>query len=281
MPLETHARVRLIAAYGGTAVAIYDLPAPRLGEGEPYRQALLDLEEGLVLATSTFCGARDRVTGLAVERQANGPVAYVSLWTPSFPVEGQHVPASARILALNAETGAVLDTMPVTGLPRPAVLGGSLLLAPGPGGRRLYHVTAVPATTWGQWTEREYLSNFWMSGEWRVQRLNPATLEPDGQVSLTSAPISLAVTPDGTHAYAVDGRPSTASGTRVLQMDLVHGRATAAAGVPGAGGLAVTGERLYVPDPERSTVWVVDLYRQRVLNAIRVGRAPTAIASAS
>jgi len=65
----------------------------------------------------------------------------------------------------------------------------------------------------------------------------------------------------------------------LLRLDLATGAETLLGRVPGGngGGLVVTGDRIYAPDPERDRVWVGD--RQgRPLRTISAGRYPLSIA---
>ena len=66
----------------------------------------------------------------------------------------------------------------------------------------------------------------------------------------------------------------------VLEVDLAGGgpRPLAAVPGPGLGGLAVSGERVYVPQPDAAVVWAIERRRGTRLEAIPVGRAPIAVA---
>lgn len=62
------------------------------------------------------------------------------------------------------------------------------------------------------------------------------------------------------------------------RIDLATGTIVVLGSTPGPdlGGLAVTADRLYVPDLTRSQVWVADLH-ERPLTTIPAGRVPLAI----
>ena len=292
--LEQGARVRLIAGAGDVAGVVYAPAAQpqastfaaavtRMGraeEGGPCELALIDLRRGAVVAHHPLCGPGDLPTGLALDRSAGGPLAYVALWSASSEdARGQRVPASARIIALRADTGTTITTTPLEGLPRPAVLGGALTLAPGPGGPHLYAVTAYPGTLWGRWSEAEYLVHFWTSGEWRLERFEVGTVEPEARFTLRHAPVWLGVAPDGAAAYALDGRGTTRAGSQLYEIDLASGASNPLLAVPviTSGGLAVTRDRVYVADPDTGTVWVVDRHLRRVERGVPFGRSPSAI----
>ena len=152
-------------------------------------------------------------------------------------------------------------------------------MAPGPDGPRLYAVTAYPGTMWGRWSEQEFLLNYWMSSEWRLTRYDPATVAPEITTTLTHAPVWLGVAPDGAAAYSLDGRGSVASGTQLYEIDLATGASHPLVSVPvtTGGALAVTRDRVYVPDPDKGTVWVVDRHLGRVERGLPFGRSPSAI----
>jgi hypothetical protein len=215
-------------------------------------------------------------TGLALEDTADGPVAYLALWHRATPAGPGFRPAGARIRRLAARTGAPLGETPVDGLPRPPAAGGSLLLAPAPGGARaaLYLVAAFPGSGLATWDAAEYAWQFPLSGRWRLQRLAPDTLDPEADLGLAFAPAGLAVAPDGAQAYAFD-----ALGDALMQLDLATGRSGVLARVPGhrPWGLAVTADRLYAASPPGGEVWVFDRAAGRRLAALRAGHAPVGI----
>jgi DNA-binding beta-propeller fold protein YncE len=67
-----------------------------------------------------------------------------------------------------------------------------------------------------------------------------------------------------------------------MAIDLATGAARRLARVPGlgAGGLVVTNTRIYVPDPERNAVSMVDRRRGRLIGSLPAGAGPGGIALA-
>jgi DNA-binding beta-propeller fold protein YncE len=109
---------------------------------------------------------------------------------------------------------------------------------------------------------------------WLVRGFDPLTLSPTGTLTLPGAAWRVTFAPGGEEAYAL-----AASGATLLRLDLAAGNVTPLAGVPRrAVTLAVTDERVYVPDPFGSEVWALDRDSGRLLQAIPVGRGPTGIA---
>jgi hypothetical protein len=279
----------LLAGNGGDAAAVVYARAPGgAGDrppGAPCGLALLDLRTGAVDAASPVCAPGELPAGLALERTAGGPVAYLALWhraTPAgaAPAGTPFLPAGARIRRLAARIGAPLGETPTNGLPRPAEAGGSLLLAPGPGGREhpaLFYVEALPGSRLGAWGAAEYGWQFVLSARWRLLRLTPETLEPESELGLAFAPSGLAVAPDGATAYAFD-----AVGDGLVGVDLATGQTGEVARVPGhrPWGLAATADRLYVASPPDGRVWALDRATGRRVLAFGAGLAPAAIAPA-
>jgi hypothetical protein len=118
---------------------------------------------------------------------------------------------------------------------------------------------------------------------WRLVGLDPDSLAPLSYAELPAPPLALALAPDGGHAYVLAGTGSPLGGSVVLEVDLAGGGARPLATVPGPGlgGLAVRGERLYVPQPDAAVVWAIDRGRGTRLEAIPVGLAPIAVAVAA
>jgi hypothetical protein len=281
--LEPGARAVLLAGDGGDhAAVVYTVDAPpgggAAGPGRPPAApcglALLDLRTGAVEAAHPVCAPRELPAGLALERTPEGPVAYLALWRRATPADRPFLPAGARLRRLAARTGAPLGEAPLAGLPRPPSHGGSLVAAPGPGGAgRLYVVEALPGSQLATWGEAEYAWQFPLSAAWRLRRLAPEGLEPEAEVRLAFAPAGLVVAPDGAVAYAFD-----ALGDRLVAIDLATGQTGELARVPGhrPWGLAAAGDRLYVADPQRGEVAVLDRQGRRV-GGLRAGRAPAAL----
>jgi hypothetical protein len=116
--------------------------------------------------------------------------------------------------------------------------------------------------------------------QWLVRGLDPLTLAPQSAVALPARPRALAVAPDGDHAYALAGPSGLARTSPLVHLDLRLGAVRPLGSVPGsgAGGLAVSGGRLYVPDPEGDAVTVVDRYSGAHLPSVKTGRGPVSIA---
>ncbi|MGH2353349.1 MAG: YncE family protein [Chloroflexota bacterium] len=277
--LEARAEAPLIAGDGGRyAVAAYHVRSGGAVSEAVCRLALIDLRVGAVTGTHTVCTGEESVAGLAMENGPAGLVAYLGIWHR--PVaEGEPEGArdaggatgatelGSRVLAVDAETGDGIGVYPLAGTP------GSVILAPGPGrtGRRLYSVEALPDPDTGT-PEDSYEGQYTRASEWRLLGLNPATLEPESEHTLSASPFSLAVAPDGDHAYFL------LDGDRVRHLDLATGTVTGLAALPGFGtDLAVTATRVYVPDSRGDSVWAVDRRSGRLATSIAVGRHPIGI----
>jgi hypothetical protein len=197
VPLEPGARAVLLAGDGGAyAAVVYVFAAATARDGTDSgrsataacRLALVDLRSGAVEAAHTVCGPGDLPTGLAMETTAAGPVAYFAMWSRASQGSASSRAAGARIVAVQAKTGAMLATVPLAGLPRPVSSGGSLLLAPGPNGsgRRLYCVASLPNSEIATWDEQEYEWQSVMSGAWRIMPLTPDRLVAERAIPWTS-----------------------------------------------------------------------------------------------
>ena len=163
------------------------------------------------------------------------------------------------MLALNPETGAVAAALALSGVPTRLVAG------PAPGGvdHRLYLVEAQPGPDGDA-----------AGGRWRLLGLDALTLEIRSELALPFMPSGFVVAPDGDDAYAL-----TPPNDTLRRIDLATGADSVHARLPGAGlGLAAAGDSVYVTNPYRSEVWVVDRRRGRAHRTIRVGLHPVAIA---
>jgi DNA-binding beta-propeller fold protein YncE len=291
------ARQVLIAGDGGPrAVVAYHLLTDENGATAgplqaPCRLALVDVPSGVVEHTHNLCGAGELVKGLAVGGSPAGTTAYAGIQrlAPSSSVgasratsfgeppstslsldrpgarpstalrAGSTGSAGGRVVAIHAETGAVLATGHVAGVP------AQVVLAPAPGGlgQRLYVVDAEPGP------EGDYAG----SGRWRLVGLNPLSLDVESEFALGFLPNRLVVTADGDQAYALAQPNDT-----VRQIDLPHGTQRVLATLPGTGlGLAVAGDRIYVSNPYGREVWALDRRQGRLLQTIPVGVHPVAI----
>jgi DNA-binding beta-propeller fold protein YncE len=267
--LEAGARPLHLAADGGRyAAAAYVVGgAPdRLGvPAGPCRLALVDLLHGTVAGVHRPCAPGEEVTGLALVTDSAGTVAYLALWRRG----------AGRLVAVDAAGGAVLAARPMA---RPTDLPSGLVLAPAPGGAgpRLY---AVVEALDPDETRPEAAAGRWASAlSWRLLGLHPTTLAVESDFPLPGPAPWLAVAPDGRDAYAL-GAGSRLFGTPLQRIDLDSGAATVLGRVPGlgVGGLAVTRERLYVPDTEADRLWVADR-NGRPLGHVPTGRRPLGIA---
>jgi hypothetical protein len=272
--LEPAAVARLIAGDGARhAAAAYALRSEGAGRpGPACRLALIGLSDAAVERTLTVCtGERDSVQALALERGPDGPIAYVALWRQATPGAG---PGGARLAAVHLPTGAVRASAPLPGVPE------QVLVAPAPDGaaRRLYAVSAVPnavASRDGSVAAEAIAAG---ASEWRLTGLDPDTLRLESEQRLPYPPLWLGVTPDGRRAFAVAGPTSLLTPSALLRIDLLGGSASLLGAAPGrAMGLAVTGDRLFLADPEGNGLWVTD-HRGRLARTVRVGRHPVALA---
>jgi YVTN family beta-propeller protein len=241
----------------------------------PCRLALVDLVTGQIKRTHAFCTAADTVYAVAMENSAAGPIAYLALWRWSarIPVTATAArrTAGGRLEVIHAETGAPLGVSPLAGFP------GQVLLAPSPGraGLRLYCVEGVG----GRLAQGDpEVTSFADADRWQVLRLDPVTLDLEREYWLPDLLRSLAITADGRLAYAL-GSLHPFGESMLWHLDLDTGKARPLDRVPGAsvGGLAVTADRIYVPDSQGNRVVVLDGRDGRVLKTVPVGRHPLGI----
>ena len=133
-----------LAGDGGRYAVVADrAPAGGLAAAAPpWRLTLVDVPAGAVVATSAVGGPHELVTGLALDDGPGGPVAYLALWRTR--AMGASIPGAspgpvghaARVVAVDARTGATVAVLPLAGVVVPLALGP----APGGLGRRLYAV---------------------------------------------------------------------------------------------------------------------------------------------
>ncbi len=272
--LEPAAVARLITGDGGHhAVAAYALRSAGAGRpGPACRLALIGLADAAVERTLPVCaGEGDSVQALALAPGPDGPLAYVALWRQAAPGAG---PGGARLAAVHPQTGAVRASAPLPGVPE------QLLLAPAPEGtpRRLYAVAAVPSAGASQDGAVGAGALAAEAAEWRLTGLDPDTLHVESEQRLPHRPLWLGVTPDGRRAYAVAGPTSLLTPSVLLRIDLHTGSAALLRDAPGrVMGLAVTGDRLFLADPDGDGLWVMD-HGGRLGRPVRVGRHPVAMA---
>jgi hypothetical protein len=263
--LEPKAREGQMASDGRYAVVAYHLPGPATPSAQPRcRMAVVDLEAGALLATYQACDAFESVFTLAVEPGPAGPSAYLGIWRwPHVREGGVWAPGAGRLVVLNALSGAVQDVLPLDGAPSAASV------AAGPHGeaRRLYLVETRPGP------ESEYTS----PERWSLLTLDPVTLEERSRRLLSEPPLWLTVAPDGADAYYAIGGSNL-----LMHVDLTTGVVRQLAALPGMGlGMAVTHDRLFVPNPTSNEVWVVDRRSGRRLRPFLAGRHPIGLALGS
>jgi DNA-binding beta-propeller fold protein YncE len=235
-------------------------------EAPACRLALLDLVLGEVVGTHRVCGPGESVRDVALGGATGTPVAYLSLWgwpthAPGGGAPGEVASGRGRVVALAAETGAVLAAHETAGHP------GRLLLGPAPGGagRRVYFLEATPPPPDDPQA-------------WRLVALDAATLVPERAYPFPAQPLWPALAPDGGHAYALTDQGG-GSGRRVVALDLTTGAVSRLLTLPGAGlGLVADADALYVLDPDGGGLWVIDRRRGRLRRTTAVGRLPVALA---
>jgi DNA-binding beta-propeller fold protein YncE len=265
--------VQQVAGDGGRyAAATYTLPT---GDGPagspPCRLALIDFEEGAVTRRQTVCATHEVPMSLTLDRTEHGTVVYVGLWHSAAQGDGVLIPNGGRVLAIDAQSGAVTAVLPLNGVP------DALFVGNGPEGTsRLYCVEAlVDRDEDGTAYQRRARS----ARGWQLWGLDPTTFDVTSEQSLSYPPTGLAVAPEGNQAYGFVEPIDWQFHRALVRVDLVSGTETLVARVPGTTGisLAVTEDRLYAPNPEGNEVWVAD--RQgRPLKTIPVGGHPLGIA---
>jgi hypothetical protein len=263
--LEAPAGDALLAGDGGRYAAVAYTLGGTLGGGPPARPRcrliLVDLTAGAAAVGAPLgggCAPDEGVSGVALSGEPAGPIVYLGVAGPA--AEGETGDRRGRIVAIEGATGATRAVAPLAGTP------SHLVLAPAPGGpgRRLYVVeTLSPSDDESPGPYRGRLVGF-----------DPLTLALEGELPLPAAPGRVALAPDGEAAYAL-----VAFGTVLLRLDLAAGTVTRLAEIPGrAITLAVARDRIYVPNPYGSEVWVLDRRSGRLTRTIPVGRSPMGVA---
>jgi hypothetical protein len=265
-PVAVGARARAawLAGDGGRygVVAYHDPPGDPAGSPPRCRLALVEHRSGTVARQHPVCAGDEFVTGLALEDDSAGVIAYLGIFALMPPLEGAGAAwrPAGRIIAVDAQSGAVVATLPLAGEPRELVLAA----APGRDGRRLYAVEAAPAA----WAEDR------TDAPGRLLGLDPATLAIESEQSLSPPPTNLAVASDGDHAYAL-------TGNRLTHLDLATGAQRLLAPLPHAAtSLAVTDTRVYAANVSRGEVWAVARTAGHLVQTIPVGRHPVHLAVA-
>ena len=276
--LEAGAVVGHLVGDGAYAATAYHVPADEPAVAARCRLALIDLRAGAIARAFTACAPGDVLRAVALEDGPGGPIAYHALWRGAGRAGGGVLPGRSRLAAVHAATGAVLAVQPLEGVP------AHLVLAPRPGdaGRRLVLVEArgraEPVDT-----DEGQAPDVATLGRWHLVALDPETLAPEGEVAVPRYPQGVAVAPDGRHAYWLAGPWTLGVRTPLLRTDLATGTTHLQADVPGPGfgSLAVTAERVYVPNPEGSEVSVLERRTGALTRRIPVGRRPVGIALGS
>jgi hypothetical protein len=247
------------------AALAYRLESADAGGPTGCRLALLDLDVGAVVGTHDVCGPGEAVRDVAVEATAGGPVAYLTLWRGAAAGAGEaggwRPDGRGRVVALAAETGRVLAVHAAAGVPDRLLLGP----APGGGGRRVYYLeTALPPPDGLE--------------SWRLVGLDAATLITERTFALPDPPHGPALAPDGARLYALTADAGGGGGRGVLTLDLATGAVARLPTLPGAGvGLVATARALYVLDPDRGRLLILDRRRGRLLSEAAVGRTAVAL----
>jgi DNA-binding beta-propeller fold protein YncE len=256
----------VLLAGDGQRYAAAAYPAGIAGPAAPpCRLAVIDFITGAVVRTQVVCTARDTLFSLALEGGAAGPVTYVGLWRAPEDVDGRRADGNGVLVAIDAATGAVAGRTSLGGVPEDLLLAA----APGQAGLRLYCVEGTPGPE-----ARDPGVPGLEAGRWQLVGLNPVTLEVESTLPLDEAPAEVAVAPDGDGAYV-----RLAGQRTVVHLDLRTGQSRPLITLPGqsAGGLAVTGDRLYVTRSLGGEVWAVDRRSGRLARTTPVGRHPMGI----
>jgi DNA-binding beta-propeller fold protein YncE len=249
---------------------VYTIATADLRAGPtPCRLVLIDLHSGVAAPGQPLCADGERAISLALQDGAAGPIAYAGLWSPAEAVAGSGLPGRGRVLAIDARSGATTAIVRVDGVP------DALILAADPHGTsRLFAVEARLEPDEEATTPRQRYR--YDAHGWRLRVLDPATLALLDELRLASySPLGLAVAPGGDQVYTLVGPVDGLLDRALVRLDLQTGTQTVLCQVPGTigGGLVVTRDRVYVPNPEGADVRVVD--RQgRPHTTLAVGEHP-------
>jgi hypothetical protein len=190
-------------------------------------------------------------------------VAYLAIWRAADVGEGEGGvpgPGRARVVALDAGSGAVRAVAPLAGFP------SDLAYVPGPAPEdaRLYCLEHVPFPLYDT-------SDVTRS---RLLALDPVTLEPERELPPRDSPLRVAVAPDGERAYAL-----ASGGRELVSIDLVTVAVGPPVALPGLRyALAVTEAWVYVSYLRGDAVWLLDRRRCTIARTVRVDGQPTALA---
>jgi hypothetical protein len=251
-----------LAGDGGRYVAVTYPLGPGPSAPPRCQLVLVDLATAARAPLGAGCAPDEGVSGVALGGGPTGPIVYLGVVGPAAP-EGTRGDRRGRIVAIEGATGATRAVAPLAGAP------SNLILAPAPppapaGASRLYAVETLSRP------EDESPGPY----RGRLVGFDPLTLAPEGELPLPAPPGRVALAPDGEAAYAL-----VAFGTVLLRLDPAAGTVTRLAELPGrAITLAVTRDRIYVPNPYGNEVWALDRRSGRLTRTIPVGRSPMGIA---
>ena len=213
-----------------------------------------------MVRTHEVCGAGESLKDVALDAGPGGPVAYVALWRwAAAPGAGDADAGEGggRVVALGAETGALLAAYGTTRVPDRLLLGP----APGGGARRVYRLEIVPPRP---------------PSSGRLVALDAETLSPSAP-TLPLGPLMAGAGPGRRAPLRVHRRWGRLR-QHVLAFDLTTGAVAPLLTLPGEGmGLAATAETLYAVDPDRGRLWSIDRRSGRLRGATAVGRTPIAL----
>jgi hypothetical protein len=273
--IEPGALTAMIAADGERYAAVVYGIRPEENRVRPpvsCRVALIDVGTGTVERTYNLC---DRLKdGLAIQDIAlgssqHGLRIFLGIWD-EYNDDGC-VATKGTMLALDAETGFVEADVNLAGVPRQLVLAA----APGQQGERLYIVEMVPDRLADLANDVDF---YWSTATWLLRGVDPQTLALESMHELPDAPLYLAVSPDGEHAYAVSGPAALRLDTSLLHLDLLSGLTDVRVRLPGrAMGVAVGDSRIFVADPFGTHIWSVDRRVGGTMRTIEVGKHPVSV----
>jgi DNA-binding beta-propeller fold protein YncE len=214
---------------------------------------------GAVVQRRPLCGERELATGLALGERGDGSgraLVYAGVWAYADSPGSEMTLRNARIVALDAGTGAVVASLQVGSTPTHLALAR----APQGAGARLY---VLEGDSGGDAAARD---------RWRLDGLDPLTLQQESAIGLGDEVRTLSVTPDGRTAYGLG-----VAGRTLVQVDLVSGDQRALSLPDWGQDVLATNDRVYVANAFGNTLWVVDRRSGRT-RLIAVGPHPIALA---
>jgi DNA-binding beta-propeller fold protein YncE len=216
--------------------------------------AVVDTVAAVAERTLSVCGPREVVRDLMVLGGPTGATVYVAV--QSFT--GMGTGRVNRVVALDVSGGRVVAMTPIDGTPTQLVGGSAAAERDG--------LVYCAVTTSGP--EDEPPAPY----RGRLLALDAETLTVVEAYSLDLAPAHVAVAPDGDRAYALFGNS-------VYPLDLITGRTGPGLVLPERGlAIVATNGRVYVAVADRDEVVVIDGGAERIVQRIRAGRSPVALA---